>query len=187
MRKILLSIVLLLIAALLAGYYLLSQYGISEQAINAYLQRHNEYQRQIGVPGVVDTTVVLTNLRTEIGRSEPDKVTLSANAKININSLLGPQSSEMQLTLKAQPFYDREKGAIFLREMTLVDYQLQSEKMDVMMKALLPYLNQSLKAYFNQKPAYVLNREQSKLQALAHKMAKGLEVKPGKLVILLTD
>ena len=55
------------------------------------------------------------------------------------------------------------------------------------MKALTPYLNQSLKSYFDQKPAYVLNPDNSKTEALAKKLAKGLEVKPGELVILFSD
>lgn len=55
------------------------------------------------------------------------------------------------------------------------------------MKALVPYLNQSLRSYFDQQPAYVLNPEKSKTEAIARKLAKGLEVKPGELVIPLTD
>ena len=55
------------------------------------------------------------------------------------------------------------------------------------MKALAPYLNQSLKSYFDQQPAYVLDSEKSKAEGMAKKLAKGLEVKPGQLVIPLTD
>jgi hypothetical protein len=69
----------------------------------------------------------------------------------------------------------------------LVDYQVQPEKMDTVMKALSPYLNQSLKSYFDQKPVYVLNADKSKTEAMALKLAKGLEVKPGQLVIPFTD
>lgn len=71
--------------------------------------------------------------------------------------------------------------------MELTDYQVKPEKMDSVMKMLAPYLNQSLKSYFDQQPAYVLDGEKSKAEAMAKKLAKGLEVKPGQLVIPLTD
>ncbi|PVZ85052.1 hypothetical protein C9426_21245 [Serratia sp. S1B] len=187
MKKILMGVVALIFAGVLAGCNPLTQYTVSEQQVNEYLQKHNNYQKQIGIPGVVDANIVLTQLQSQIGRSEPGKVTLTGNAKVNISSILGPQTAELQLTLKAQPVYDREKGAIFLKELELVDYKVQSEKIDTVLKALIPYLNQSLKAYFDLQPVYVLNTQDSKIQELARKFAKGLEVKPGQLVIPFTD
>lgn len=187
MKKILMSMAALVLASLLAGCNPLTQYTISEQEVNDYLQKHNDYKKQIGVAGLVDANIVLTQLQSQIGRTEPGKVTLSGNAKVNITSILGPQDADLQLTLKAQPVYDPEKGAVFLKDMELVDYKVQPEKMDTVMKALTPYLNQSLKAYFDQQPAFVLDADKSKTEALARKLAKGLEVKPGQLVIPFTD
>lgn len=56
-----------------------------------------------------------------------------------------------------------------------------------MLQTLLPYLNQSLRSYFNQRPAYVLREDSSKGEALAKKLAKGIEVKPGEIVIPFTN
>jgi len=187
MKKILMGAAALLFAGVLAGCNQLTQYTLSEQEVNDYLQKHNDYQKQIGVPGLVDANIVLTQLQSQIGRSEPGKVTLSGDAKVNITSILGPQTADLKLTLKAQPVYDRAQGAIFLKDMELTDYSVQPEKMQTVMKALTPYLNQSLKSYFDQKPAYVLNPDNSKTEALAKKLAKGLEVKPGELVIPFSD
>lgn len=187
MKKILMGAAALLFAGVLAGCNQLAQYTLSEQEVNDYLQKHNDYQKQIGVPGLVDANIVLTQLQSQIGRSEPGKVTLSGDAKVNITSILGPQAADLKLTLKAQPVYDRAQGAIYLKDMELTDYSVQPEKMQTVMKALTPYLNQSLKSYFDQKPAYVLNPDNSKTEALAKKLAKGLEVKPGELVIPFSD
>jgi hypothetical protein len=71
--------------------------------------------------------------------------------------------------------------------MELVDVQVQPEKMQGVLKTLTPYLNESLKSYFNQKPAYVLSTDRSKAESLAKRFAKGLEVKPGELIIPFTD
>ncbi|KHN52484.1 lipoprotein [Dickeya fangzhongdai] len=187
MKKSGLAALALLGTLLISGCNQLAQYSLSEQEINQYLQQHNDYQKQLGVPGVVDAQITLTELTGQIGRAEPGKVTLSGNAKVDISSLLGKQQADMKLTLKAQPVFNKDEGAIYLKDMELVDYSVQPEKLQTVLQTLTPYLNQSLKSYFDQKPAYVLNPERSNKEALAKKLAKGIEVKPGQLVIMLTD
>lgn len=88
MKKILMGAAALLFAGVLAGCNQLTQYTLSEQEVNDYLQKHNDYQKQIGVPGLLDANIVLTQLQSQIGRSEPGKVTLSGDAKVNITSIL---------------------------------------------------------------------------------------------------
>jgi len=187
MNKVFSGLCALLLVGLLSGCNQLTQYTISEQEVNQALAKHNNYEKQIGVAGLVDAHIVLTDLSSKIGREEPNKVTLSGNAKVNISSLFGPQQADMKLTMKAQPVFDKEKGAIFLRDMELTDVQVQPEKMQGLLKTLTPYLNQSLKDYFNQKPAYLLSSDRSKAESLAKRFAKGLEVKPGELVIPFTN
>ncbi|MGM3160555.1 lipoprotein [Dickeya undicola] len=187
MKKSGLAALALLGTLLVSGCNQLAQYSLSEQEINQYLQQHNDYQKQLGVPGVLDAQITLTELTSQIGRAEPGKVTLSGNAKVDISSLLGKQQADMKLTLKAQPVFNKDQGAIYLKDMELVDYSVQPEKLQTVLQTLTPYLNQSLKSYFDQKPAYVLNPEHSNKEALAKKLAKGIEVKPGQLVIMLTD
>jgi len=89
--------------------------------------------------------------------------------------------------MKALPVFDKEKGAIYLHEMEVVDATVEPQKMQTVLQTLMPYLNQSLSNYFNQRPAYVLREDSSKGEALAKKYAKGIEVKPGEIVIPLTD
>ncbi|MCV9880336.1 lipoprotein [Brenneria izbisi] len=187
MKKLGIAAMALLLVFSLSGCNKLTQYTLSEQEVNEYLQKHNDYKKQLGVPGVVDANIVLTDLASQIGRAEPGKITLSGNAKVDISSLLGNQNADLKLTLKAQPVFDKTQGAIYLKEMELVDYTVQPEKMQTMIKTLSPYLDQSLKSYFDQKPAYILNADNSTTEALAKKMAKGIEIKPGQIVILFTD
>lgn len=187
MKRLFWGLSALLLAILLAGCNQLTQYTISEQEVNQALQKHNNYEKQIGVAGLADAHIVLTDLKSQIGREEPNKVTLSGHAKVNITSLFGPQQADMQLTMKAQPVFDKDKGAVFLRDMQLTDVQVQPEKMQAVLNTLTPYLNQSLKDYFNQRPAYVLSTDRSKTESLAKRFAKGLEVKPGELVIPFTE
>ncbi|RWR01938.1 lipoprotein [[Pantoea] beijingensis] len=187
MKKFFLALSALLLAGLLAGCTPLTQYTISEQEVNQALQKHNNYEKQIGVAGLIDAHIVLSDLVSQIGREEPNKVTLTGNANVNITSLFGPQKADMHLTMKAQPVFDKEQGAIFLKDLEITETTVQPEKMQKIMKTLTPYLNESLKSYFNQKPAYILSTDRSKAESLAKKFAKGLEVKPGELVIPFTN
>lgn len=186
MKKLYIGLCLLL-SGLVAGCSQVAQYTISEQEINQALAKHNNFEKQIGVAGLADAHIILNDLTAQIGREEPNKVTLNGNAKVNINSLFGPQQATMKLKMKAQPVFIAAEGAIYLRDMELVDVQVQPEKMQGILKALTPYLNESLKSYFNQKPAYVLSADRSKAESLAKRFAKGLEVKPGEIIIPFVD
>lgn len=177
----------LLLALLVSGCNQIAQYSISEQEINQALEKHNRYEKNIGVAGLADAHITLTDLRSQIGRQEPNRVTLTGKANVNISSLFGPQQAEMTLTMKAEPMFNQQEGAIYLKDMELTDIQVQPEKMQGVLKTLTPYLNESLKSYFNQKPAYVLSTDRSKAESLAKRFAKGLEVKPGELIIPFTD
>ena len=187
MKKAVIGLTALFFAVLLSGCNQLTQYTISEQEVNQALQKRNNYEKDIGVAGLVNAHIVLSELSSQIGREEPGKVTLSGKAHINVSSLFGPQQADMQLKMKAQPVYNVQQGAIYLQDLEITDAQVQPDKMATIMKTLTPYLNESLKRYFSEQPAYVLSSDRSKAEALAKKLAKGLEVKPGELVIPFTD
>lgn len=186
MKKIVFAAALA-VSGLLAGCNQLTQYTVSEQEINQALAKHNNFAKDIGLPGVADAHIVLTDLNSAIGREEPNKVTLNGVANLDMNSLFGSQKATITLKLKAQPMFDKEKGAIFLQDMEVVDAKVQPEKMQSVVQTMVPYLNQSLRSYFNQQPAYILREDASKGEALAKKYAKGIEVKPGEIIIPFTN
>lgn len=172
---------------LLTGCNQLTQYTVTEQEVNQALQKRINYQKDVGVAGLVNAHIVLSELNSQIGREAPGEVTLSGKAQVNVSSLFGPQQAEMLLKMKAQPEFNQQQGAIYLRGLEIVDAQVVPEKMQPVLQTLTPYLNQSLTSYFNQNPAYLLSEDRSKTEALAKKLAKGLEVKPGQLIIHFTD
>ena len=186
MKKIVIAAALI-VSGLLVGCNQLTQYTVSEQEINQALEKHNNFSKDIGVPGLADAHIVLSNLVSQIGREEPNKVTLSGDANLDMTSLFGNQKANIKLKLKALPVFNKEKGAIFLQEMEVVDAVVSPDKMKPMLQTLMPYLNQSLRNYFNQQPAYVLSEDKSKGESLAKKYAKGIEVKPGEIIIPFTD
>ncbi|MRS13587.1 lipoprotein [Enterobacteriaceae bacterium RIT691] len=185
--KKMLFVAVLMVSGLLSGCNKLTQYTVSEQEINQALQKHNNFSKDIGLPGVADAHIVLTNLSSAIGREEPNKVTLNGVANLEMTSLFGNQKATIDLKLKALPVFNKEQGAIFLQEMEVVDAKVKPEKMQSVVQTMLPYLNQSLRSYFNKQPAYVLREDASEGEAMAKKLAKGIEVKPGEIVIPFTN
>lgn len=171
MKKIVFAAALV-VSGLLVGCNQLTQYTVSEQEINQALEKHNNFSKDIGVPGLADAHIVLTNLTSQIGREEPNKVTTAGDADLDMSSLFGNQKANIKLKLKALPVFNKEKGAIFLQEMEVVDAQVSPDKMAPVLQTLMPYLNQSLRNYFNQQPAYVLSEDKSKGEALAKNMQK---------------
>ncbi|WP_312315243.1 lipoprotein [Atlantibacter sp.] len=172
-----------LLTVLVVGCNQLTQYSVTEQEINQALAKRNNYAKDLGLPGLADAHIVLSNLTSQIGRQEPNKVTLNGDANVNLTSIFGNQQATLKLTLKALPTFNKEQGAIYLQDMEGVNVEVLPQKMESVMKTITPYLNQSLKAYFNQQPAYVLSEDRSKGEALAKQYAKGIEVKPGEIVI----
>ncbi len=71
--------------------------------------------------------------------------------------------------------------------MEVVDATVQPEKMQTVMQTLLPLFKPALRNYFNQQPAYVLREDGSRGRSNGEELAKGIEVKPGEIVIPFTD
>jgi uncharacterized protein YceK len=185
MRKFLLPIAVMLLQLMLSGCGQLTQVTLSEQQVNLYLQKHNNFEKKLDVSGLLSASIRLDTLSSQIGRNSTDSMVITGTAHTQISSLFGSQQAEINLTLLAKPSYDAATGAIFMKDMVISDYHISPEKMQGVLQGVMPLLNKALTEYFNQKPVYVLDEEHSKSEALARKLAKGLEVKSGELVIHL--
>jgi len=179
------SLILLCCTVLLAGCDHLASYTLSEQEINQSLSKHAAFDKDIGISGLANAHITLDTLHAEIGRAVANQVVLSGHANIDFASLFGKQKADLNLKMSAVPVFNREQGAVYLRDITILDAQAQPQKVQGIVDGLKPVLATSLREYFNQQPAWVLSSDRSKAESLAKKYATGLEVKPGELVIPL--
>lgn len=184
MKAIFLTAVFFL-TSLVVGCDQLKQFDVSENLINNYLSQKTQLQKHIGEDNVVSADIQLKDLAIQIGRTEPGKVSLSGTVDLKIESFLGNTQANVLLTLSGQPVYQAEQGAIYIKSMSIDSYKVTPEKMDALIIALKPYLDSSISTYFDNQPVYVLNPEKNSAEAAAFKLAKGIEVKPGKFVIQL--
>lgn len=79
----------------------LTQYTITEQEINQSLAKHNNFSKDISLPGVADAHIVLTNLLAKLVAKSRIRLP-NRNANLDMNSLFGSQKATMKLKLKAR-------------------------------------------------------------------------------------
>lgn len=189
MKKITLKISALVFFLLMAGCaelaQMASQYALSESMVNKYVQRYLGETMRFDASGLANATLSFNNLNADIGREDPNKITLSGGAKFGLSSVLGSQSADLTLKIKARPVYDSSKGAVYLKELELNDYKLDSTLGSVGSSALLPYLNKALQFYFDQQPVYVLNSDNNPLEAVVLKLGSNIEIEKGQIVFPL--
>ncbi|SQC93978.1 Uncharacterized lipoprotein yceB precursor [Cedecea neteri] len=186
MKKIVFAAALML-SGLLSGCNQLTQYSVSEQEINQSLEKHNNFSKNIGLPGVAEAHVVLTHLVSQIGREEPNKITLTGDANLDMTSLFGNQKAILKLKLKALPVFNKEQGAIYLQEMEVVDAQVEPQKMQSVLQTMILTLTSPCAATLISNLLTSLSEDRSTGESLAKKYAKGIEVKPGEIIIPLTE
>ena len=186
-KKIQMMFAALLCTALLAACSQLTQYALTEQQVNEYLQQKVEFQKQLGLPGVFEANITLKDMQAKIGRAEPNQVILNGTADLNLSTLVGQEHADVALSLAARPSFDSETDAIYLREMQLLNATVTPQSLEKSTKVLMPYLKNSLQLFFNQTPVYVLDSNRSKEEALVRQLAKGIEIKPGKIIIPLSE
>ena len=176
----------LVAATVLTGCDKLTGISVSEETINSAVAENIRLNKQIGMDGVADADFTLEKLLTEIGREEPGKVKLTAIGSLKLVSLFGSRDFTISMTLSAAPYFDDSTGSIYMRDIEITNYTLDPDKWDTLISALIPYLNHTLSTFFNITPVYVLNGDNT-AEAAAKKFAKGIEIRPGRIVIPLTD
>ncbi len=178
---------LILVAACftLAGCDHINHYTISEDKINHALLKHNDFHKVFNLAGIAKASITLTDLRSKIGRAQPDRISVSAQANVEINWLISKKHAQLQLTMSAKPVLDATQGAIYLQDLSLDQYQLSHQSIDSAFNAIKPMLQAELVDYFNSHPAYVLSYQHRWTESVIKHWASRLEVKPGQLVIYL--
>lgn len=162
------------------------QITITEQQVNDALVKRGLYQKEVGLPGLLQAKITVTQLAALIGRDAANNVVLTGNAHIEFNSLFKNDEARVALTLRALPHFDKQAGAIYLYDLELVSAKVDPQRVQPTIDLLLPYFSQSLADYFKHKPAYVLSEDKSLAERLAKTFVQDLRVTEGKLVIPLT-
>jgi len=185
LKRIYTVFILLLLSGLVAGCQTLGQYSLSEQFVNSALQKQlSHYNQSVDAGDLFKMNVTFNNMNLNIGRQEANKVVADGTAKAAIQTPLGKQNVSLRLNLKALPELNKQQNAIFLRQVEIADYQLDSSLGSISSGLFLPYLNQALQLYFEHNPVYQLDKT-NQLEYLAFQTASTIKIEQGKFVFSL--
>lgn len=154
-------------------------YTLTESDINQYLKDNVSIQQAFGFPGFFTFEYQIENLHTQIGETE-NQIKVSANVVGKMQLVKEEFQTQIHFTFSATPYYDSEKGAIFLKDFNILQSSITPEKYMHQLDAIMPLLNDSLAKVLSHKAIYQLNEEKTS-QMLIKKFAKAIVVEKEQL------
>lgn len=158
--------------------------SITEQQINEYLEKNLAekipLQDTVGIPGLFQLDYRLRNLATQIGQTDEKKVAISGIVNGILQAKGKKYGAQINLNLDTTPYYDPEKGALFLKDVRLLNYSATPEKYQDELQIFLPVLMDGLTNILNTTPVYTLDETKAK-EALVKKFGRAIVVEKGQL------
>lgn len=165
----------------------IGKYSVTDSTVNQYLSVFIGKPQSFNAGDLGDAQITFNELNAVIGKEGSDKVNVSGKLNIAITSFLGKLSTDVALTLDARPVYDKEKGAIFLKDLAISDYTIGDKAGASESAFIMPYINKIIQLYFDSQPIYTLKAENSTLEALVLKTGATIKVEDGKIVFSLIE
>ncbi|OOF59244.1 DUF1439 domain-containing protein [Rodentibacter myodis] len=157
-----------------------SPFTISENQINQYLSEKGTVQDKLSFPGLFSLDYQLKDLNTKIGRTSEKRVEINGIAE-GVFKLGGKQfSANLDLTFDTIPYYDAEKGAVYLRDLRILRWSGEPNEYMEQLQIAMPFLSQSISALLSSIPVYTLD-DSNVRDVLIKKFAKGIKIEPGVL------
>lgn len=160
--------------------------SISEQQINTYLQTRLAekipLENRIGIPHLFELDYKLHHLSTQIGQTAEKRVAVIGVVSGRLTSKAKPHQAEIRLHFDTLPYYDPAQGALYLKQLRLLNWSVSPEKYQHELHTFLPLLTDGLTNLLNHTPVYTLDETKTK-EAIIKKLGKAIVVKQGELVL----
>lgn len=157
---------------------------ISENEINDYLatklSEKVPLQNKIGMPKLFELDYKLHSLTSQIGRTEEKKVAISGIIDGILQARGKQYNAKINLNMDTTPYYDAEKGALFLKDVRLLNWSAEPAKYQDELQIFLPILLDGLNYYLDSTPVYTLD-ENSFKESMLKKFGKAIIVEDGSL------
>jgi hypothetical protein len=156
----------------------ISVYSFTNSQIEAALdQQIPKLREEISLMGL-PVQVEVTNLNVNIGPNNRDVVSLSVDSSAKINAFLLHYSIRLILQIEGSPFYDSEKKAIFLRNVKLLDSNINAGGFNGNLALLDGNVMQIINTFLAVNPVYKLDTSIPKV-ALLSKLPLNMKVVEG--------
>lgn len=168
----------------LATSVVASPLSISEQEINQYLATRLAekvpLQNKVGVPMLFELDYNLHNLSTKIGQTAEKRVEINGIIDSIVSIRNKKHQAQIYLNMDTVPYYDAEKGALYLKDVRLKNWKSVPEKYQSEIQTFLPLLADGVANILNTTPVYTLDESKTK-EALVKKFGKAIVVEKGAL------
>ncbi|EFM94481.1 hypothetical protein appser9_7860 [Actinobacillus pleuropneumoniae serovar 9 str. CVJ13261] len=157
-------------------------FTISQEEINRYLETRLAekipLKDKVGIPGLFQLDYHLYNLATEIGQTDEKKVAVSGVIEGILQAKGKKYDAQIYLNMDTVPYYDAEKGTLYLQDVRLLNYSATPAKYQDELQMFLPVLMDGLTRILNSTPIYTLDETKAK-EALVKKFGKAIIVEKG--------
>lgn len=161
-----------------------ADFSVSEQEINEYLasklSEKVPLQDKIGIPNLFELDYNLHSLTSQIGRTVEKRVAVSGVVDGILKARGKKYDASIQLNMDTTPYYDAEKGALFLKDVRLLSWSAKPEKYQGELQMFLPVLVDGLNGFLNSNPVHTLDESKMK-EAMVKKFGKAIIVENGSL------
>lgn len=158
--------------------------SISEKEINDYLRTQLAAKiplaDSVGIPGLMQLDYQLHDLVTQIGQTSEKKVKIQGVVDGLLIARGKKHEAKIKLNLDTIPYFDPEKGAIYLKDVRLLSWEVSPEKYQETVQFFLPMLFDGLTNLLNRSPVYTLDETKTK-EMLVKKFGKAIIVEKGML------
>ena len=158
--------------------------SISEKEINDYLRTQLAEKiplaDSVGIPGLMQLDYQLHDLVTQIGQTSEKKVEIQGVVDGLLIARGKRHEAKIKLNLDTTPYFDPEKGAVYLKDVRLLSWEVSPEKYQETVQFFLPMLFDGLTNLLNYSPVYTLDETKTK-EMLVKKFGKAIIVEKGML------
>lgn len=164
-----------------------TSYTITEQDVSQYLNEEIEYNHELGLPGLLYATLHLDDVAVKIGRVAENRIDVEAAATGELE-IFSQDNKELDLLLNfsAIPFYDKDRGAIYLKNVRLEKLDSKSYPIDDHLQKVVKPLVSVVSLFLTNEPVYKL--KDSKLAESLIKAAEpNLLIKNNSMIIDFND
>lgn len=158
--------------------------SISEKEINDYLRTQLAAKiplaDSVGIPGLMQLDYQLHDLVTQIGQTSEKKVEIQGVVDGLLIARGKKHEAKIKLNLDTTPYFDSEKGTVYLKDVRLLSWEVSPEKYQETVQFFLPMLFDGLTNLLNRSPVYTLDETKTK-EMLVKKFGKAIIVEKGML------
>ena len=171
------TLILALSALLLSACASFSQYSVSETELEKALYTKLEEQAPRFTQGLVETRI--DDLDLTIGPDNRQVVRLDIRGETAINALIARFPAALDLQIEGRPVYDRQKNAIFIRDLDLLQSRVNAFGYQGDVGAASAGMMQLVRAVLENQPVYRLDDGR---YSWLKNVPVAMDIAPGRLV-----